>query len=185
MRICLIWVLTAGWLLSPGISNAEEALPVTVCQLLSDPAAYNHRLVEVSGTVTFTFEDFTLGSDSCHGHSADGVWLEYGGFTSSGAMYCCGVTINRLRPGPLVIEGYPTTLLVDAQYRSFDQRLHSSKGERVQARLIGRYFAGGPTGAKGHETWGGFGHMGMFTLLVIQEVISSKQKAPNPRLERP
>jgi len=185
VRICFIWILIAGSLLSPRISCAEDALPVTVCQLLSNPAAYNHRLVEVAGAVTFSFEDFTLSGGSCHGDAADAVWVEYGGFTSSGAMYCCGVTTNRLRPAPLVIDGFATTLLVDAEYRAFDQRLRSSRGERVQARLVGRYFAGSSHGAEGHETWGGYGHMGMFTLLVIQEVISSKQGAPNPRLERP
>jgi len=38
-----------------------------VCQLLADPAAYNHKLVEVTGVASKGFEDFTLSEPGCDG----------------------------------------------------------------------------------------------------------------------
>jgi len=38
----------------------EQAEKLTACQLKNGPAAYNHKLVEVTGFVSHDFEDFTL-----------------------------------------------------------------------------------------------------------------------------
>ena len=43
----------------------EQPEVVTVCQLKSDPPAYNHKLVEVTGFVSHDFEDFTLFDPTC------------------------------------------------------------------------------------------------------------------------
>ena len=50
----------------PGVAAAEEQpAAVTICQLKSDPAAYNHKLVEVTGFVSHAFEDFTVFDPTC------------------------------------------------------------------------------------------------------------------------
>ncbi|HZS08178.1 MAG TPA: hypothetical protein VFD58_25310 [Blastocatellia bacterium] len=95
-----------GWLffiflyVSGGVS--EEPIKVTVCQLKNDPAAYNHKLVQVTGFISHGFEDFTLFDPGCSSWPA--VWLEYGGVAASGTMYCCGITADRSRPKQLTVE---------------------------------------------------------------------------------
>jgi len=86
----------------PGVAAVEEQpATVTICQLKSAPAAYNHKLVEVTGFVSHAFEDFTVFDPTCP--SWPGVWLEYGGKAKSGTMYCCGVTADRHRPKELKV----------------------------------------------------------------------------------
>jgi hypothetical protein len=56
----------------------------------------------------------------------------------------------------------------------------------AKARLVGRFFAGtrrdSPNGL-GWYLWGGYGHFGMCTLLVVQQVVSveARQKPANQR----
>src|SRR5215831_12283714 len=80
----------------------EEPVGVTICQLKNNPPAFNHKLVEVSGFVSHAFEDFSLFDPTCR--SWPGIWLEYGGESKSGKMYCRGVTADRHRPMELAIE---------------------------------------------------------------------------------
>src|SRR6267142_6829520 len=100
-------------------STAPEK--VTLCQLKSDLAKYNHKLIEVVGFVSHGFEDFTIAYPDCSSWPA--VWLEYGGTASSNTMYCCGVTPSRTRPKQLIVEKFPIPLVVDEQFRQFDQLL--------------------------------------------------------------
>src|SRR5215471_3972788 len=113
---CASLMLVLGALASaqtpvPGVA-ATEAQPatVTICQLKSDPAAYNHKLVEVTGFVSHAFEDFTVFDPTCP--SWPGIWLEYGGMRKSGTMYCCGVTADRHRPKELKVEDISIPLTV-------------------------------------------------------------------------
>ncbi|MFC4763531.1 hypothetical protein [Dyella koreensis] len=156
----------------PTSAHSEQPVRVTVCQLLADPGRYNHALVEVSGDVGHGFEDFTLTSGHCDESSlAMGVWLEYGGKQASGTMYCCGVQANRTRPEVLVVDGVTTQLRDDAVFRDFDQIIQRRPYAKANATLVGRFFSGEPQQLwKGK--WAGYGHMGMFTLLVIEQVLS-------------
>jgi len=149
---------------------------VTVCQLKNDPPAYNHKLIEVSGFVSHAFEDFTLFDPICSSWPA--VWLEYGGTSKSGTMYCCGVTADRHRPKELVIEDIPVTLLKNEQFEQFDKAIQppfrsGRYGAIVHATLVGRFFAGKQIEYFKGKPWGGYGHMGCCTLLAIQEVKST------------
>jgi hypothetical protein len=153
----------------------EEADNVTVCQLKNDPAAYNHRLVEVTGFVSHDFEDFTLNDPTCP--SWPGVWLEYGEKSKSGTMYCCGVTADRERPNELVIENIPIPLTDDQRFREFDRLIQppfrsGRLGSVVHATLMGRFFSGRQIHYPKVTVWGGYGHMGCCSLLVIQEIKS-------------
>jgi hypothetical protein len=153
----------------------ERAESVTVCQLKEDPAAYNHKLVKVTGFVSHDFEDFTLYDPACPAWPA--VWLEYGGTSKSGTMYCCGVTADRTRPKELVVENITVPLTDDGQFREFDKLIQppfrSGKfGSIVHAALIGRFFSGRQIRYPKATFWGGYGHMGCCSLLAIQGVIS-------------
>ena len=149
-------------------SRSEEAVGVTVCQLLADPPAYNHKLVRVMGQVSFAFEEFTLNADNCQGRTGP-IWLDYGGTVKSGAI---PEGWKRRRGQPLVIEGITTTLVEDSAFHAFDDSIHKPPSASVSAAFIGRYFAG-TAGAGGVKEWRGFGMWGMYSLLVIQQVISS------------
>src|SRR5439155_20768565 len=118
----------------------EQPESITVCQLKSDPAAYNHKLVEVTAFVSHGFEDFSLFDPTCP--SWPGVWLEYGGKRKSGTMYCCGVTADRHRPKELKVEDIAIPLTDNDQLREFDRLIQPpfSSGHHgfiVHATLVG------------------------------------------------
>ena len=158
----------------PTLAHSEEPVHVTVCQLLSDPGHYNHALVEVTGVVGHGFEDFTLRSADCantdHG---SGVWIEYGGREASGTMYCCGVTRSRNRPDVLTIEGVTTQLKDDQAFRNFDEIIQKEPYAKARVTLVGRFFSGEPKKFPRGTFWVGYGHMGLFSLLVIEQVLSA------------
>ena len=161
------------------LGACEEPINVTFCQLKNGPVAYNHRLIKVTGFVSHAFEDFTLFDPTCD--ESPKVWLEYGGTAKAGTMYCCGVTLSRSRPKRLVIDKIPIPLVVDKQFKRFDEAIqppfHSGQhGAVIHATLIGRFFAGEevpyPKGTFGI----GYGHMGCCRLLAIEQVVSADTK---------
>jgi hypothetical protein len=159
----------------------EKPDRVTLCQLKRDPAAYNHKLVEVSGIVSHGFEDFTLSDPTCASWPA--VWLEYGGKSKSGTMYCCGVSADRHRSKELVVEGLQIPLTKDDQFSKFDKLIQAPfrsgrHNATVRATLLGRFFAGRQINSRGDASWGGYGHIGCCSLLAIQQVESVTQDNP-------
>jgi hypothetical protein len=148
----------------------EEPIKIDVCKLKSDPAAYNHKLVQVTGFISHGFEDFTLFDPTCPPWLA--IWLEYGGTAASGTMYCCGVTAARNRPKQLVVENISISLVDDERFREFDKLIQRRPDSVVHATLVGRFFSGKQIQYPRGVSWGGYGHMGCCSLLVIQQVIS-------------
>lgn len=105
------------------------------------------------------------------------VWLEYGGKSKSGTMYCCGVTADRHRPKELLVESIPIQLTEDDQFREFDKLIQppfrsGRHGAIVHATLVGRFFAGQQVHYPKGTFWGGYGHMGCCSLFAIQEIRS-------------
>lgn len=170
--ICLFGSLLGGTLAIPMAQQrpATERVKVSYCELKKNPAAYNHKLIEVTGFVSKGFEDFTLFEPACSSYPE--VWLEYGGTAKSGTMYCCGETPARHRPKPLVVEDIPIELVVDKRFKQFDKLVQREPDSVVRATLVGRYFAGQQGEHKGHTWRGGYGHMGCCTLLAIEQVLS-------------
>jgi hypothetical protein len=160
-------------------TTTEAVMDVTVCQLLKDTEAYNHKLVRVSGRISRGMEDFSIVDRGCHVWPA--IWLEYGGTKGSGTQCVCGMT-GLARPSPLRVEGIETSLVQDAKLRMFDElTLRRLKGGFVRATLVGRYFGGkldpdilrrmfSGQDPKSLLGVGRYGHMGVHTLLVIQQV---------------
>jgi hypothetical protein len=67
------------------ISQAPEVpAKATVCQLLADRKAWDHKLVEVSGFASHGFEDSSFSDPDCP--SRFELWMEYGGKGSTGTM---------------------------------------------------------------------------------------------------
>jgi hypothetical protein len=90
-----------------GNLRAEYAMEVSVCQLVKDPATYNHKLIEDTGFISHGFEDFGIYDLACHSYPY--VWLEYRGETKSGTMYCCGATAGHTRTQALRVEDIVAT----------------------------------------------------------------------------
>jgi len=156
-------------------ARSEEVLQATVCEIIADPISFDHKLVEIQGIASQGMENFSLSTKPCHQkNNFTGIWLEYGGRVRSGAKFCCGVSMERSRPEDLVVDGITTSLIEDDRFREFDNRVHPTG--RVRAKLIGRYFAGHRSDRRIFKDpdsymWGGYGHMGMYSLLVIQQVV--------------
>lgn len=167
-------MLLTMWLALPQVCLAEDVLTASVCDVLANPAAYNHKLIKVVGNVSRGFEDFTLTDAKCN-QDAGAIWLELGGVRGSQVMYCCGVTVDSNRNRPLTVEGVETTLVQNMAFDRFQRLTFGDKGSgRAKATLIGRYFSGKEETLRNGSRWMGYGHMGFFTLLVIQEVLDAE-----------
>jgi hypothetical protein len=172
-------VLLGALALVPQLSAAaeERAEPADLCAVLNDPIRYQHKLIRVTGLVSRGFEDFSLSNSACK--EQFGLWLEYGGPKPSETVYCC-VGEESSQPNgrdPLRVEGIETSLRTDATFKRFDKNTKQLKrGRHVKATAVGRLFAAGTyTSDTGEEVSVGYGHFGMFSLLVIQEVIAVNQ----------
>lgn len=170
---CFAYVngLLALALAASQVGYCQDREKVTVCQLKSDPAAYNHRLVEVTSFVSHGFEDFGLFDPTCP--SWPDVWLEYGGTVRSGTMYCCGVSNTRNRPEELMVENIAIPLVVDDAFQSFDRLVQHQPDSVVHATIVGRFFAGQPRQNSAGTSWVGYGHLGCCSLLAIQQIRST------------
>ena len=150
-------------------SPDERPLRVNVCDIAADPAAYNKKLVQINGFVSRGFEDSSLFDPTCNRRY--GIWVEIGGKVSTGTMYCCGVSSARSRSKDLEVEGETIPLIANDTFYKFDKLLERKPDSIAKATLVGRFFSGKKTVFPGGEYWTGYGHMGMNSLFVIQEVV--------------
>jgi hypothetical protein len=153
-----------------GTARGQTAQKVSPCSLVADPAAYDHRLIEVTGFISHGFEDFSLFDPTCTPRFR--IWLEYGGVMSSGTVYCCIDASDRSRPHPLTVEGVSIPLVRDDVFDRFDDVIQLQKSVLLHATLVGRFFAGSMEKAPSGALWPGYGHLGCCSLLAIEEVRS-------------
>ncbi len=87
-------------------------------------------------------------------------------------MYCCGFTPKRTREKELQIEGMKLPLTEDANFEKYDKLL--AEGKKVKAVVIGTFFSGKKIQYSESTPvfYGGYGHMGIGSLFVVQEVLS-------------
>lgn len=165
IAILIVLAMPAVMTGAAGQPRSEPAQQVTVCALRAHPADYDKKLIEVSGLVSHDFEEFRLSDPEC----TDGrdVWLEYGGDTGSGTVYCCGPT-RRHRDEPLI---------QDSTFQRFDARIGKRGRVVLRATLVGRFFAGEPD----PDALGGFGHFGCCSLLAIQQVTAIDREGVSER----
>ena len=150
----------------------EQPVDTTVCELASNPDAFNHKLVKLSGEITRGYKVFTLNA-ACKPNLSS-IWLDYGGFINAPSVFNSQQR-DTPRSQQLTIEGLPTTLVDDTPFRKFNTLISSmSDNPQVNATLIGRYFAGRPEQIGEFKLWKGFGPLQCCTLLVIQQVVEVK-----------
>ena len=156
----------------PATTSEPQEAPekVSVCQLKSDPAKYNHKLVEVTGFVSHGFEDFGFFDPTCESKAS--IWLDYGGTKASNTMYCCGVVPGHTRPQIVSVEGITIPLVENDRFKEFDGMIRNKYDLTMHATIIGRFFPGEKVQYPSGEFWSGYGHMGCCMLLMIQQVVS-------------
>ena len=90
-----------------------------------------------------------------------------------------GPVSPRQREKDLVVEGMSLPLLHDDKFKKLDGMLQSRVNSRgvivVAATVEGHFFSGKPHREGKTVTFGGFGHFGCCSLLVIQKVTSVAQ----------
>jgi len=154
----------------PISQNNDAPQEVSICALKRDPGAFNHKLVKFTGFVSHGFEDFGVYDPECSDWPQ--IWLEYGGTRGSDTMYCCGVTPKATRASDVIVENIKIPLVTDDQFQRFDKMIGTERDTTMHVTIIGRFFSGQqekyPNGRTG---WGGYGHMGCCSLLVIQQVV--------------
>ena len=156
---------------SAAFAFSEEPERVSVCQLKADPGAFNHKLVQLTSFIAHGFEDFTLQDPNCG--SWPDIWLEYGGKAASGTMYCCGASNARTRPKQMEIENVSITLVEDDNFHKLDGLLQvPGTYATAHGTVVGRFFSGKESSYPNGKHWGGYGHMGCCSLLVIQQVLA-------------
>jgi hypothetical protein len=165
--IMLVLFLSKG-VLGEGPKTSEVPEAVTICALRADPPAYNHKRIKVTGLLSHGFEDFTLFDPRCT--DGIGIWLEYGGVTSSETVYCCGVSAERDRPKSLVVDGLEIPLIRNSRFRALDRLLQKPPDRIVHATIVGHFFVGEKQQLPGGVFWG-YGHFGCCPLLTIEEVV--------------
>jgi hypothetical protein len=98
-------------------------------------------------------------------------------------IYCC-VSDDSLKPNgkdPLWVDGIETSLVRDRTLRRFDRLTQRDRRRNlVAATLTGRYFCGEFAEAPdGQSACQGFGHLGICSLLVIEQVVSVRPARPD------
>lgn len=150
---------------------AVSALSASLCDVTANRPAFDRKTGEVTAFVSHAFEDFTLFDPTCSSELSR-VWVEYGGRFASGTIYCCGIGDERSRKKPLVVNGIVTTIVRDAKLKRFDALIQRPPDSLVRATLRGRFFAGEKTQLPGGTVWAGYGHFGLFSLFVIEQVLA-------------
>lgn len=180
MKHPIAFVLTLAFAASPLFAQTEKPLAydadksqdVTYCELSKDPAAYNHKLVRLTAFVTHGFENFQIADPDCHTQGFS-IWVMYGGNVQSGTMYCCpGEPASKKRPQPLIIEGIQIPLVDDVTFKEFTGLLRKEADTTVRFTAVGMFFSGEKQTVNGQTRWGGAGHLGCCSLLVVQRVAS-------------
>ena len=175
-----ILVLVIALLGSIGAKAQEPPTTVDLCKLYRDPAAYNHKLVRITGTVGVAFENFSIAVPNCGDYA--GIWLVFGGDVPTPTKSTVNDT-SRPKGMTLRVEKIPISLLKDATFEEFyrlltTRRTLNSDGSQcqsgcfsheIEATLVGRFFAGN---LKGRMR--GYGHLGCCSLFAIQQVESVK-----------
>jgi hypothetical protein len=153
----------------PSSGAVPEPHEVTYCELSKDPAAYNHELVRLTAFVTHGFENFHVADPTCvtEGFS---VWVMYGGTATSDTVYCCPGEGGQERRETLTVEGLQVPLVEDLTFRQFTELLKNEEDTTVRVTLMGRFFSGVKNTVSGSTYWGGAGHLGCCSLLVVQRV---------------
>jgi hypothetical protein len=134
VALLLAMLTAAAW--------AEDPQPATVCQIKSNPATYDQKLVKVVGFAANNAGTFTIYDPHCQAWPE--IWLD-----------------AARRSKPVTVAGVSVPLTEDKAFRDFDKLFQRPPDSLAHATVIGRYFAGNH-----------YGRGECCSLLVLQQVLA-------------
>ncbi|MEP6947053.1 MAG: hypothetical protein ABJA02_14120 [Acidobacteriota bacterium] len=139
-----------GPLVSSRIPAAAQN--ASVCDLKNDPPKYNEVAVKVTGYFSRGFEVSALYDPTCK--SIQPIWVQPD------------------RPEQLEVDDISLPVVEDANFDKYDDLLAS--GKSVKATVVGTFFSGEKMQNRenGPIYYEGYGHMGIGSLFVVQQVLS-------------
>jgi hypothetical protein len=164
--------LCGVFLLGANLAFAQAPLETSLCAVSKDPKAFDGKNIRVKGTFHVSFESFTVFAKGCEAKSA--VWVAFGGDVPG--IVTSLANDNVRRPGvDVTVDGAPYGIKKDDNFRRLYALLAARHGEeamyRVTATVTGVFLSGDEQkGGDGKARFGGYGHLGCCSLLVIQEV---------------
>ncbi len=112
----------------------EHIVSTTLCELASNPDAFNHKLVKLSGDVTHGYRLFTLAA-TCKPNLSS-IWLSYGGLINPPALF--NSQQGNARSQRLVVEGIPPHWWTMHYLKNLTRQLPLWRtGPRYRLRLLG------------------------------------------------
>jgi len=158
----------------------ENPVDALGCEVARNPKAFDGKPIRVRGTLNVYFEDFSLGTGNCDTHQS--IWLAFGGDVPG----IVASTINdnfRKADADIQVNGVSYGIKKDENFRRFYALIAARHGNkpvyRVTATLTGTFFAGEERKLpNGLTHFGGYGHLGCCTLLVITQVSDVESVPP-------
>ena len=177
----LPFVLIVGVLCVPWSVHAQEnPADVPGCDLARNPKAFDGKLIRVRGTFNVYFEDFSLAITNCD--TQQGIWLAFGGDVPG--IVASLVNDTARKPGEdFKVNGVSYGIEKDENFRRLYALIAARHGDepdyRVTATLTGAFLAGEERKlANGQKDFGGYGHLGCCSLLVITKISDVESVPP-------
>ena len=167
-----VLLLCGVLLLGANLAFAQEPLETSLCAVAKDPKSFDGKTIRVRGTFHVSFEVFTVSEKGCD--IENGAWVAFGGDVPG--IVTSLANDNMRRPGvDVTVGGTPYGIKKDEKFRRLYALLAARHGEeamyRVTATVTGVFLSGDEqNGGDGKARFGGYGHLGCCSLLVIQEV---------------
>ena len=173
----------ALFLVATTLRAREAPAEISVCNLAADPKSFDGKTIRVHGTLNVNFEDFTVAIENCG--TQQQIWLAFGGDVPG--IVASMVNDNFRKPGvDLKVNGVSYAITKNENFRKLYALIVARHGDkpsyRVTATLTGAFLAGEerkPTNGK--SDFGGYGHLGCCSLLVITQV-SDVESVPSADL---
>jgi hypothetical protein len=175
------FLLAASILLTTAsVACAQNDADVSLCDLAKNPKTFDGKAVRVRGTLQVSFEDFTISTKECD--TEQGVWVAFGGDVPG--VVASTINDNLRKTGVnLTVDGVSYGIKKDENLHKLYALIASRHGDepvyRVTATLTGVFLAG--TERKlgdGRTDFGGYGHLGCCSLLVITQVTEVASAPP-------
>lgn len=161
-----------------------QAVETTVCEILAHPAAYDGKLVRVTGTVVAALDEFAIKDRPC-GHAVDAIWLSYPEGTKAKSGPVAMLSVQLAVNDPSAAARPEIKLDKNKDFKRFDEALSDQAKDKgdclgcprysVRATFAGRIDAvDTPVLARHGRTFDvvrGFGNMNRYPArLVLQSV---------------
>jgi hypothetical protein len=118
-----------------------KGVPITICDILAHPSAYDGKIVQVTGTVIAGFDEFVIKDQSC-GQPVDGIWISYPEGTKAKAGPVAMLTLRLATNSPAktpAITRAPLSLDKNKEFKRFDDALAAQPKTKGQCLGCPRY----------------------------------------------